>query len=336
MPSIQFIPDNIKETGNDFPRLKLDAQESARIVVVQQEPTFVYRHVLRAPEIGTDGKAVWHKVERKGEQVDAIKLGFVANHQCLGDYNTIADGRGIDPDNCPMCERSVKTSVIGAPERRFAAHVAKYATKAGTFDIIKPFNAQIQLWIFTETIFTKLVGFQKEFGSLLQHDLKLGPCTNKDFQKFDINVAFDAEWLKTAKSKEFIKEAVEENVCPDLEETIARRKDKKYVLQDIKTVEDRWKIANGVDSDPAPAREALTQDVSNLIGNGKPAPAKKAASKAVIKPAEPVEEAPEPVAPVEDDEPTVVATSDADEDSTESEPVVAPKSLSFDELMNQI
>lgn len=329
MPRIQFIPDNIVNQGSTFPRLKLDAKESARIVVLE-DPTFVYIHTLRAPEIGPDGKVIMTKVERKGEEVDVIKQKFVGRHQCTGDLNTLQEGRGVDPDNCLMCEASIKTSQVDAPQRRFGVHVAKYATKQGTWDVLKgaQFSAQIQLWMFTEGIFTKLIGFQKEFGSLLQHDLKLGPCENKDYQKFDINIAADAEWLKTAKTKTAIAEAKEENTCEDVETEIAKRKDRKWIEQDLKTVSDMWKIANGVAVDPAEAKAELTQDLANLIGNGKPAVATK-----VEAPVEEPEADPEPV--VEEVAAPVAVESDP-VPVADDELKVAPKSLSFDELMGNV
>lgn len=336
MPRIEFIPSNVIDTGNNFPKLKLDAQESARVVVLEN-PQYVYVHTLRAPEIGPDNKPVMTKAERKGEEVDVFKFKFVGRHQCLGDLNTLQEGRGVDPDNCPMCEASVKTSIVDAPQRRFGVHVAKYATKPGTHDISKPFSAQIQLWLFTEGIFNKLVGFQKEFGSLLQHDLKLGPCTSKDFQKFDINIANDAEWLKTTKTKEYIKEALDENHAEDVETEIARRKDRKWIDQDLKTVADAWKTANGAPADAAEAKAALTQDISGILGNGK------VAAPVVEAVEEPVAEAPKPrkaaakaaPAPVEvPEEDAVEEPEDVEEES--DEPNTAPKSLSFNELMNNL
>lgn len=335
MPRIEFIPSNVVTTGESFPKLKLDAKESAKVVVLEI-PTYVYVHTLRAPEIGPDGKPVMTKAERKGEEVDVFKMKFVGRHQCLGDLNTLQEGRGVDPGNCPMCDAAVKTSIVDAPQRRFGVHVAKYATKQGTFDVLKgaQFSVQIQLWMFTEGIFNKLVGFQNKWGSLLEHDLELGPCSNKDYQKFDINICPDAEWVKSAKTKTAVKEALEESKCEDVESEIARRKDRKWIDQDLKTVADAWMIANGAPADAAEAKQALTQDISGILGNGKAAPAAapKAEAPAVETAAAPtppvVEEAPAPTPPV--------AAEPDPEPVADDEPHAAPKSLSFDDLINNL
>lgn len=323
MPKISFIPDNKIVTGSTFPRLKLDKDEYARIVVLE-DATYVYTHTLRAPEIGTDDRPIMETKEVKGEQVPVFKLGFIGTHQCLGDLNTLREGRGVDPDNCLLCEASVKNSMVDAPRRRFAAHIAKYATKPGTFDITKPFSVQIQVWTFTEGIFNKLTELQKEFGALLQHDLKLGPCESEKYQKYEINIANDAEWLKTEKNKKYLAEAFEENKSEDLEELIARRKDKKFIEQDLKTVRDRWAVANGTST--SKSQDDLATDLNGLLGNGKP----KVETKVV-------EDVPAPAAEKSTEEDAVShVAADPDEDPAEESPKTAPKSFSFDDLMSNL
>lgn len=353
MPRISFTPDNKIETKETYPRLKLKKDESARVVVLE-DATYVYIHTLRAPELDDQGKPVmaWVERGREKEQVLVNKMKFVGRHQCLGDEEVIKAGRGIDPDGCIMCEASTRNSQVGAPERRFGVHVAHYDTKEGTFEVSTPFHAKIKAWTFTEGVFERITGFQTEHGPLLQHDLLLGPCSAETYQKFDINVAGSAAWLSSEDNKKYVAAAFESNKSDDLESLIAKRQDIKWIEQDLKTVRQSWDKANGVETSSS-STSGTNLDPGSVIGNGKRDIASVVAQ-AVDKPVS-VVEAPAPVVDdTEEVEPepkprrgrkpasasaetpsAVPAPVFSDSDTEEAvTPVVKPKTLSFDQLMN--
>ena len=57
MPLVEFDPEEKEGSPFDFPKLKLERGERARVNILQTKPLAEYVHTLRAPEI-INGKAV--------------------------------------------------------------------------------------------------------------------------------------------------------------------------------------------------------------------------------------------------------------------------------------
>lgn len=272
MPRTQFIPQNKAEVQGDFPRLKLDLNEKARIVCIE-DPVYVYTHTLRAPKI-VNGVAEKHFMERKdGSRYETFKLDFIGRPQCLGDLGILQD-KGIDPVNCPACAVAQSSDLVDTPQRRFAMHVVKYATRSGTFELSNPYSVGIVVWSFTDTIFNKLTDFVTEWGPLAKHDLMLGPCTNKDYQKFDIAIAKEAAYLipdpdKSTDRKRLTALAFKENQTKDLESFCGRRVERKWLEEDLEAkVKARWRIANGEPQVPdrgTPEAKTLAEGLDDLL-----------------------------------------------------------------------
>lgn len=273
MPTLAFDPANKTETVSDFPRLKLDHMEKGRILCLE-DPAFAYVHELRAPKI-VNGRAETKTFERKdGSTYTDFIMDFIGRPLCLGDLGVLMD-KGVDPRNCPACRRATEGDEIQPPKRRFAMHVIKYAVKTNSFDLIQPFSCQLVVWGFTNMTYNKLTDIVSEYGNLREHDLLLGPCTNKDFQKFEIMPASKAAWMLDDQIKNTVLGTYQQNKLPDLDSFCGRKVERRWFEDDIAKVAERWRIANGAPS-PDPGTESadersLTEGLNDLLNTTPPA-----------------------------------------------------------------
>jgi len=302
MPEIDFDPQH-KRSGSDafeFDRLKLKKDERARIVLLEK-PTFAYVHTLRAPKI-VNGKAT--KVEketRKGDTYVDFDLDFIGRPLCNGDYGTIAD-KGLDPANCPACKRATETDEVNAPERRFALNVVRYAMTRDN-KLVQPFACQNLVWTFTETTFNRLIEIAQEHGRLVGKDLLLGPCTNESFQKFEIQAGAQNLWQADDNVKKTVVATYEANKVADLERTCGRKAETRWMVKDIDTIAERWRIARGEKDATEPAGSAFDKGMADLLGNPNHG------SKVDATPADIGGMLDEPATPKTDDEPSAISSA---------------------------
>ncbi len=279
MAKIGFSTENKAKSDFDYPKLSLEHGERARIVCIEAEPEMEFIHTLRAPQI-VNGQAVTHSVKQKdGSFRDEVKYDFVGRHLCFGNPNTLAD-KQKDPTNCPTCEAAEKNEAVGAATRRFAMHVVRYKTTPGGFKPQTPFQAELLAWAFTDKIFNQLVDIMEEHGDLRKKDLLLGPCENKQFQKFDIQVGGTAEWLKDPETKAFVQRLYVENKSDDLTPLISRKIGREMAEEDISKVLTRNAIAFGggvaaLDTAPDAAEVGTDMDLDSLLGGTEDKPAEK-------------------------------------------------------------
>lgn len=266
MPRTTFAPENKREDSSTFPKLSLEKDERARIVCIEQEPIFEWVHNLKAPQI-VNNKPVYRPVEqRDGSVRQEMQFDFIGRPICLGEYGVIQD-KGLDVDGCPVCAEAAKGNFVRPPERRFAFHVVRYATKPGGFEVQTPFQAQVLVWAFTEKMFSKLSDFTTEFGDMRLRDLMLGPCTNKMFQNFEVMPSNSAAWLANETNKKFVAELYKENQAKDLSVFCGRRADKSFILQDLETVMNRSRIAFPDNADLSVLSGVDVQDLLSQSGD---------------------------------------------------------------------
>lgn len=274
MPTAGFTQDNKIETPLNFPRLKLDKGETARILCIE-EAAYEYTHNLRAPQIVDDQPVMQTTKTRQGDEIQTHKYDFVGRPLCLGDLGILKD-KGVDPDNCPACKASRDSSAIPGPERRFAMHVVRYALKQGSWDFQNPFSVQLLVWSFTENIFNKLVDFSTTWGSLRAHDLKLGPCTVKEYQKYDIDILPDAGWQSSPEHKQLVVTTYKENQCQDITIFCGRKVTKAFMQEDVDKVLKRWDQVNGISQQQYSSADvdtkALTSGLDSLLADTAPSP----------------------------------------------------------------
>lgn len=176
MQRVAFDQKNKKLSPLDYPKLKLERNQSARILCIE-EPVAGYVHTLRAPVIVNGVPKMVMAKGRDNSEYETYAMDFIGRPLCLGDPGILED-KGVDPKNCPACKLSAESDMVKAPERRFAMHVIRYAIRAtsGSFDVATPFSVSVVVWSFPDMIFNKLADIATEWGDLKQHDLLLGPC----------------------------------------------------------------------------------------------------------------------------------------------------------------
>jgi hypothetical protein len=265
MPKIEFSSANVKQKQDyNFPKLKLNKDERARIVILEgAQLEFV--HTLRIPRV-ENGVAEKEIVKNfKQEDIEVIATDFVSNPICKGRLEILEDA-GIDPKNCPACKHAKEFPDQGdAPKRRYAVHVMRYRTKAGSFEVATPFAVETLVWAFSETVYNKLAGFSDEFGSLREHDLMLGPCTIPKFQKFDIAIGNKAEHLASKEREALTQETFDHGQIEDLAIACGSNKRLEWLEADIEKVKDKWaEIRTGK---KAAEESDLDEDLNGLLGS---------------------------------------------------------------------
>jgi hypothetical protein len=257
---LSFTEENVKKNPFDYPKLKLAKGETALLTVVE-DPYSEYVHSIQKPLLSERGDVLYRTAERKdGTEYSVPKLSFVSNPICLGDREVL-DEDGIDPENCPICARAAAGGKGYVPKRRFAMHVIRTNTRPGKFEPTEPYGGQLIIWAFTDTIFNKLFGFQKQWG-LKDHDLQLGPCTDADFQKAELQVAPNTAVDEATRAAIF----AEKNRSEDPTVFCGNRKTKARILDDLAVVDAEWAKANGEDSGAAvSSTQSLNEGINALL-----------------------------------------------------------------------
>lgn len=251
MAKMSFKSDNKANDAASFPKLKLDQDETARIVLFE-EPEAGYVHNLRAPKM-VNGEVQYQTVQTKNGPDRQMVFDFIGNPICMGNESVLAD-RGIDPNNCPACAAAKnEPDMFQAPKRRFAVHVFQYATN-GTNKPTKNFQGAVKVWAFTDQKFGELVDILEEApdGDMTKIDLILGPCENKLFQKFKIIHSNQVKYRESEASMAAFEEIISENRAKDLSLFLGRPvKKKEYLEDDLDKVRVRWKAVNGQSGEKA-------------------------------------------------------------------------------------
>lgn len=267
MGRVGFKAENkVATTNYDYPKLKLKVGERARIMVGLEDPIVEYVHTLRKPQI-INGVPQFETVkDRNGKESQANVMDFVSRPICVGD-KTVLESKGSDPKNCPMCKLAQEhPDMTKPPQRRYAMHVIRYATKGGTTEIATPFRVEVLVWAFTDTVFNKIVDAAEEFGDLRKHDLLLGPCQAPEhFQKFDISPAAKAAWLESPERKALTVQTFKENQIPDLTIAAGSAKQKQWIEEDVQAIKDAWAEASGSTPD---VDVDLDADLGSLLDKG--------------------------------------------------------------------
>lgn len=284
MPQIPFNSKNRAVRTGQLDKLSLAYGEIARIVLLDN-PIFRYVHQLRAPQI-VNGKPIQVAKKKRGkadggaeDTYMAYEMDFIGRPFCLGRDEVLGE-KGVDPDGCPACKRSVDSNQVKAPERRFAVNIIRYHLD-GNGRAVTPFSCAAIPWAFNESTFDKLISIAEEYqasGGLIGRDLRLGPCTNKDFQNFDITPGDQAWWLSSEENKERVLQTFKANrkTEQELESLCGRAVTASWLAEDLGKIADKWRIVDsgGVDRPDATAaadRSNLTEGLQDLLNTPTPA-----------------------------------------------------------------
>lgn len=288
MAKMSFSAANKASDQENFPKLKLDQDETARIAIYD-EPEVGFVHNLRAPKI-VNGEVQYKIVETKNGPDRQMEFDFVGNPICLGDFNVLQE-RGIDPKNCPACKAAQEApDMFQAPKRRFAMHVFQYQTN-GTSKPTKAFQGSVKVWAFTDQKFSEIIDLAEEApeGDIKNVDLILGPCENKLFQKFKMISSPMVKWQESDATRSQFEDIVSENRAKDLEKFLGRSTKKEWLEDDLDKVRNKWRTVNGqkyekANDGLAVAERNLDAGLANLLDEETP----KAASTPVKKDSGPV------------------------------------------------
>lgn len=192
------------EGGDRFPKIKLTEKGQKCRFTLIEVPWREYVHYLKAPSFGENGKPQKEfKTRRNGDKYEDYKLEFLSSPICLGDEAVLQE-KGMDPKNCPACEAAEKSGGdIPGPVQRFAVNVIEYGLRGNTWEVKKPFTADIKVWTFTGRIYDEIEGIQQQIGDLRKHDITL-ECEDPYWQRNKL--AFQMEPGYKAAPQGYIKE----------------------------------------------------------------------------------------------------------------------------------
>lgn len=265
MPQIPFKSESRAVKVGQIDKLSLQHGEYARVVLLES-PTFRYIHNLRAPKIGVDGKPI--QISKKGrsrggaegDTYTTWEMDFIGRPFCLGKEEILAE-KGVDPDNCPACKRSIESNQVKAPERRFAVNVIRYQMDSRGQQSV-PFSCTSIPWAFNESTFDKLVGIAEEYqasGGLVGRDLRFGPCTSKDFQNFEITPGDQSWWGASEDNKQRVVQTYTANKKTDkeLESLCGREVSAAWLSEDLGKIADKWRVVDSGGAERPDATAAL-------------------------------------------------------------------------------
>lgn len=273
MPRVSFTEEHkVQKSGYDFPRLKLQTGEKARIAIVE-DPVVEYRHTIDIPRVAS-GRVETREVPTRdgGSYTDYVR-DFVSTPLCTGDEDVLSES-GLDVDGCLVCAYAAEhKDRVKPPQRRYAMHVIRYKTKPGTATIGTPFSVDLIVWAFPDNTFNKITDFNQEWaesGGLKAHDLII-TCKVGAYQNYEFSVAPDAAWQKSDKTKELVKETFDNNQIPDLTVACGSRKQEQWIKDDLSKVTEAWDLVNRIQSDDDEDEGSLEEGLDGLLDSSKPA-----------------------------------------------------------------
>lgn len=174
MPEIPFDQEHKSTSIFDTDQLRLDANEKARILIMDQNAKMQWVHYILT---GDEDRATGRRMGRY--------------YVCLGDGTLLGskDGPGVDVERCPACKIAEpgRDVFCGIPRCRFVVNIARYRTNLKG-QIVKPISLALNAWVFAQEKYNMLADRAEEHGDLRRHDI-IVTCTSKQYQKFDMDVA---------------------------------------------------------------------------------------------------------------------------------------------------
>lgn len=290
MPRRAIVSENrVGDGGSRFPKLDFKEKgERKRVLLIDPDgPWQEYVHYLRAPKF-KDGVPVMTTRERRGEEVPDYDTDFIGMPLCFGDADTVAE-QGYDAANCPACAvvAQAPAEMRLAPQLRFAANVVDQVLRAGTWEIRRPFSAEVVIWTFTSGMYDEILSLQEQNGRLIrERDITL-ECSNAKFNQVKMGVMNTPGWQE-ANAGAILKELLETpgNIATEeqLRDACGRSVKRGFMEEDVRLCLRRWEKAlrlNGVElGDPAPGAQlgGGKQDLATAARDllNEPAPASQA------------------------------------------------------------
>lgn len=301
-------------------KLMLDKDEQARICFLENAPYSLFIHNFEKVTTDPQGNPVIKQDQwPDGSPREVVVTEFAGKFRCLGDEDEV-QRTGADPENCPACRAHIQNpNAVKAPTKRILGRVLKYGTKEGSFAPSKPFSATLLVWDLTEKRFDSVNEIFLEHGPLSKKDLLLGPCENKQMQKYTIAVGSgDAAYLASKDTQQYVHELLQEEKIEDLP-SIAGKLPSAYEMEaKVSEVVRAYNHAFGISASAEGAESLLGEDNVTKVAD------KPKAKKAVKEEEDDEQSAASSTAPdeeeVEDSLPPANSSNDDDDDDDDTEP----------------
>lgn len=259
MPKADFTNDYRSDHGQSrFPRLKLQAFEKARIVVVgapQQE--FVHR--LEAPNI-VNMAPVYKKINgRDGSEQVVVDTRFVSGPLCQGNFDVLRE-RGVDDKTCPACSAARdRPDIFRSPQPKWAVNILRYGLRpgGGWGDIANPYGVSALIWVFGAKVMDKLIDVRtmgEAYQDIRMVDLLLECDKDAVFQKPYSNGEFTpiapAVWTANEATRKYTLDYLAANGASeeDLTASIGKKVKADWMADDLSRVIQRWDVVRAHES----------------------------------------------------------------------------------------
>ena len=230
MPRLDFDDENRTASIYDADRLRFKENgERARILILDEAPTAIYRHYIASPSASYKGRY----------------------YACLGDYATVKQ-HGKDNVNCPACvvgERG-QDKPVGNARQNLAVNIAHYRTNSQGVSVT-PISVAHSVWFFGPGVFSKLVDRKREHGDLRKRDIVL-TCTAVQYQQLDIDVSGRCEAIQTDSGKEQLRACVKTSLSNDDLDTLLATN---VGFDELQAAVDESGLEIGYAGDPPPEPE---------------------------------------------------------------------------------
>jgi hypothetical protein len=269
MSKMSFTSANRAADRENFPKLSLEQNETARIVVTDV-PDTAFVHNFRAPKI------VSGVVQHKGEDFD---YAFLGNPICLGNEDILRE-RGMDAKNCPACAAAQEyPDMFTAPKRRYAVHIYQYQTN-GTSKAPANGAGVVKVWSFTDQKFNELVDIFEEGEVEEPRNLDIVlTCENKLYQNMKIIPGQKTAWQANAATRSLFEETLAANKAKDIYSYLGRKMSADFIKDKIDEVKRNWSRAKGQSGESANdnfsgvERGSLDAGLAGLLDEPKATPA---------------------------------------------------------------
>jgi hypothetical protein len=240
VPRTTIAPENrVSSTTERYPKINLEKGERGRLFCFE-DPWEEWVHNIRAPKI-INGEPVFIKTQdRNGADTMRPDTVWISSPICLGDLGILHD-KGSDPDNCPACADSQTSGDIRAPEVKYAMNVLRYALRPGSWELMTPFSMSVVAWTFPGGRYDKLLELQAitsqpATGKGAAYDVLLGPCEDKQYQKYNIAHAPEALWRRVQQAGPYIAELLKGRATEEqLADLCGSKRQRAQIIADIQS-----------------------------------------------------------------------------------------------------
>lgn len=282
MPRADITSEYRSDAGKaTFPKLKLQTNEYARIVVVGK-PVVEFLHWLEAPNIVNMAPTYKKIKDREGQDQYVVDTRLVSRPICFGEFETLRE-RGVDEKGCQAClQARERPDIFRPPSPRYAVPILRYGLRpgGGWNDIAAPYGVNALVWVFGGKVMDKLIDIRSmgpAYEDIRMVDLLL-TCDEQTYQKPYSNGEFlpvaPAFWMVNDQTRQYTVQYLQHNGATEeqLFDAIGKRVKPDWLADDLNRVIQRWEVVRAYESrqqgaphlGPGFGTETFAQGMGNL------------------------------------------------------------------------